>query len=252
MRDIFSPEGDQALRQALKENALFAFDYDGTLAPITAQYAHTSTPREIIQSLEQLAQLGKVVIITGRSISDVSSRLGFTPHAIIGNHGAESLSAADTGQYAKLVAGWRAVIDANFAESLNEAGIVMEDKGCSLSLHYRQAHDTVSARQLILHACSLLSPPARIFGGKCVVNIAPHDAPDKADALLAMARSEKALTAIFVGDDQNDEVVFRRAPERWLTVRVGRNRQSTARYYLEQQTEMAQFIDTILRHLKNR
>jgi trehalose 6-phosphate phosphatase len=127
---------------------------------------------------------------------------------------------------------------------------VLEDKGLSLSMHYRQARDAVRAQQTILDACSLLSPPARIFGGKCVVNITPHGAPDKADALLALAQTEGAGTAIFVGDDQNDEAVFERAPAHWLTVRVGLDPRSAARYYIYHQEEIGLFIDAILKHLQ--
>lgn len=239
------------MRQALAERALLAFDYDGTLAPITEQYEDASTPPAIMHSLDKLAHLRTVVIITGRSIIDVSSRLGFAPHAIVGNHGAEGLSAGDARHFTNLVAGWRSAIEATCGHDLREAGVVLEDKGLSLSLHYRQAQDVVHAQKIILHACSLLAPPARILGGKCVVNITPHGAPDKADALLALARAENTDTAIFVGDDLNDEAVFQRAPLHWLTVRVGQNEQSAARYYLERQEEIGPFIDTILGYLQH-
>ncbi|MEC5385872.1 trehalose-phosphatase [Uliginosibacterium sp. H3] len=252
MKYIFSPDNQAALQQALTGKVLFAFDYDGTLAPITAHYADTSTPSVVIQSLKELAATQKVVIITGRSVADVSSRLGFTPYAIVGNHGAEGLGNANAGKYAALVAAWRTTIETSHADDFRAAGIVLEDKGCSLSLHYRQAHDLAAARQLILQACAALSPPARIFGGKCIVNITPHDAPDKADALLTLARTEGVDTAVFVGDDQNDEVVFERAPTHWLTVRVGETPRSAARYYLERQAEMATFIETILLLLAQR
>jgi trehalose 6-phosphate phosphatase len=252
MKYLFSPEGTQALQQTLTEDVLLAFDYDGTLAPITAQYADTRTPPAITRALEQLMTYRKVVIITGRAIADVAPRLGFAPYTIIGNHGAEGSDNGDSAEHAALVASWRTIMEEEFAEAFQAAGVVVEDKRYSLSLHYRQAHDISAARQLILQACAALEPPAQIFGGKCIVNIAPHDAPDKADALLALARAEGASSAIFVGDDENDEVVFERAPTHWLTVRVGETPRSAARYYLGQQTDMLAFIETILHHLQGR
>lgn len=245
---ILSSEGNEALGRAIARKPLLAFDYDGTLAPITQRYNDTSTPQAIVRSLRTLSELAKVIIITGRAVADVSPRLGFEPHAIIGNHGAEGLPMAHAARYAALVSAWRARIEAHFGEALRSADVILEDKGSSLSLHYRQARDAIAAQDLIAHACSLLTPPARISGGKCVVNVIPLDAPNKADALLATALAEHADSAIFVGDDQNDEVVFEHAPAHWLTVRVGRSSASLARYYLERQDEMECFIKTVLHH----
>jgi trehalose 6-phosphate phosphatase len=248
---LFTAEGEEALRRAVSPDTLFAFDYDGTLAPITTRYEQTRTPPATVQALESLSRLGKVAIISGRSVSDVSSRLGFAPHTVIGNHGAEG-PAAGGGQCSELVAKWRASIEAGCAEVFRNAGVILEDKGYSLSLHYRQAPDPGAAKNTILAACGRLSPPARIFGGKCVVNIAPEDAPDKADALLALTQAQHIGTAIFVGDDENDEAVFERAPAHWLTVRVSHEPRSAARYYLENQDEMLRFIEAIIAQLHSR
>ena len=55
-----------------------------------------------------------------------------------------------------------------------------------------------------------------------------------------------------VGDDVNDEVVFERAPLHWLTLRVGREPASQARFFLDSQSEVAQLLEQLLAQLPER
>jgi trehalose 6-phosphate phosphatase len=84
---------------------------------------------------------------------------------------------------------------------------------------------------------------ARVLGGKQVVNIVPSDAPHKGTALLRERERLYCDTALYVGDDETDEDVFRIAqPETLLTIRVGANPASAASYYLQNQ----EAIDALL------
>ncbi|HEX5128072.1 MAG TPA: trehalose-phosphatase [Rhodocyclaceae bacterium] len=250
MKYFFSREGECALDDILARRPLFAFDFDGTLAPIMVQRDAVHTTTAIAQGIDLLAEIYPVVIITGRSIADVSERLGFKPRCIIGNHGAEGLVNRNENEYLRQVAEWQSLIEASYGEALRNAGVMLENKHHSLSLHYRLAHDESAAQELIAQVTALATPTARVFGGKCVVNIVPADAPDKAEALFSVVRSENTDSAFFVGDDQNDESIFQRCPAHWLTVRVGRHHESLARYYLDDQSEMIRLVELILARLK--
>ena len=109
----------------------------------------------------------------------------------------------------------------------------------------RTAPDREAAKQGIDALVQTLSPKPRVIGGKCVVNLLPANAADKFDALLALQRHEGAGNALFIGDDETDENVFRRALPDWLTIRVGHETPSAAAYCLNSQNEMAPLIQRI-------
>ena len=89
MRHLFSTDGEAALRAVMQRRPLLAFDFDGTLAPIVARPDQATVPEPVSRGLAKLAERWPVAVITGRSVADVSPRLGFTPRYIIGNHGVE-------------------------------------------------------------------------------------------------------------------------------------------------------------------
>ena len=87
----------------------------------------------------------------------------------------------------------------------------MEDKQLSFALHYRWSRDRDKALELITHLLSGLGPQLGVFGGKMVVNIVAAASPDKADAVMRLLERSGAGSAVFVGDDLNDEPVVARA-----------------------------------------
>lgn len=242
MLPLFSAAGEAAMRRILLRRPLLALDFDGTLAPIVPVPAAARASDEIAQLLHQLGKHLPVAIVSGRSVADVAERLGFAPHFIVGNHGAEGLPGVGIMPGVDV---WRRQIDAG-AAILGEAGVSVEDKGHSFSLHYRHAPDHDFALERIHELAGMLSPAPRLIGGKCVVNVLPTDAPDKFCAVLSLLRVVDSEVAIFAGDDLTDEVVFDGAPEDWLTLRVEPAAASRARFCVEQQADMSRFLRRLL------
>jgi trehalose 6-phosphate phosphatase len=171
------------------------------------------------------------------------------PQYIVGSHGAEDPLARPPTSYGARLDSVRRALVARAAQ-LERAGVTVEDKGFSLALHYRLAKDRHAAAAVIDDALRDLDPSLRTFGGKCVVNVVAADAPDKADAVFALVDRCGAGAAVFVGDDVNDEVVFERAPQGWLTVRIGRDDpQSKAAFLLEGHAEVATLLQEMLQLL---
>ncbi|HEX7637580.1 MAG TPA: trehalose-phosphatase, partial [Burkholderiaceae bacterium] len=130
---------------------------------------------------------------------------------------------------------------------LAAAGVMLEDKGQSLALHYRTAPDRAVAAALIDEVLAGFTPALHVFGGKLVVNAVAADAPDKAVAVRRLLERAGAAAAFFAGDDVNDEPVFVAAAPDWLTVRIGCDRRvSAARFCIDGPHEMAALLDRML------
>jgi len=246
MQNIFSHAGRRALREAMTRAPLLAFDYDGTLAPIVPVPDGATTPVGVARRLAQLARLRPVAIITGRAVEDVRTRLGFEPHAIIGNHGAEWDRIGSDAEEAMRLDPVRILLAAHATE-LERLGVRVEDKQLSLALHYRGAREPGQAHTRVRALLAQEGSDIEIFDGKRVVNVVPRGAPDKGTALLRLVEAAGVDCAVFVGDDVNDEAVFRIAPPHWLTVRVGVIAAgSHAAFYVDTQSQVPLLLQDMI------
>ena len=238
MTYLFSPEGMTALRAFIDAKTLFAFDLDGTLAPIVSDPAGIRISDSVRQRLVRLNNLAPFAVITGRSRIDALTHLGFTPRFLIGNHGAEGLpgTAAKAADFFAICLEWRAQLT-HILPGMTDLGIVLEEKGQSLALHYRKATDPNAARLQILAAIELLQPAPRVVSGIYVKNLAPVDAPHKGVALNTLMKHLGCGQAIFVGDDVTDEDVFEMKNSAILGIRVGESQESHADCFIKDQVE---------------
>ena len=244
----FSPEGIACLDAALVTRSLLAFDIDGTLAPIVERPDDARVPDDVQHILADLASRFDVAIITGRAIDDARRMLSFEPRYLVGNHGAEGLPGGDarSQSFARTVAHWR---DALVREdSLRVAGVTLEDKTYSMSLHYRRAADESAARAAIDRCAAALRPSPRVITGKAVMNLLPPDAPDKGDALRALIAAAQRDAVLYVGDDDTDETVFGLHLPSVLSVRVEPANDSAAALFLHDQREVLTLVSYIARH----
>jgi trehalose 6-phosphate phosphatase len=116
-------------------------------------------------------------------------------------------------------------------------GILLEDKGYSLALHYRLAPH---AEKAIYEAVSLIradlpNAPIEVLPGKCVCEI-KHAGFNKASGVLELMKHEpfRGRRPIFIGDDVTDETVFAIMPDlRGLAFSVGRRAQGVAGHFDE-------------------
>lgn len=250
MTYLFSQEGRGALRNVVDRSTLFAFDLDGTLAPIVVDPRFIKIPDKILEGLIQLHEMASVAIITGRGRADAKPYLGFTPRFLVGNHGAEGLPGREKQEEElyRLGREWREQLD-HFMADVAGSGIFLEDKGATFALHYRAAPDPDAARERIVKAIEALEPPPRRVAGKLVENIVPVDAPHKGDALVQLMSHTGCSRAVYVGDDVTDEDVFNLRDARIFGVRIGIGVESAAGYYLRDMDEMGGFIKLILKDI---
>jgi trehalose 6-phosphate phosphatase len=244
MPHLFQPQGEAVLARVMLQRPLIAFDFDGTLAPIVARPEQARVSQCVAGKLARLAERLPVAVITGRSVDDVRDRLGFQPRHVVGNHGAEFGAGAVAA---------RALLDpvrqrlARAVDALGAAGVNIEDKGYSLALHYRLSREPATALRLIRSTLEGLEQVCNCVAGKKVMNVVSREAPDKWDAVRLLVERSGARSAVFVGDDLNDEPVFAAAPRDWLTVRIGREHPgSRARFFLDSASEVGMLLDRML------
>jgi trehalose 6-phosphate phosphatase len=247
MQDLFSSAGATALCGLDSSRCLLMFDLDGTLAPIVPQPSDAVVSAATAARLAELCQHWHVAVITGRGIDDAVGRLGFEPHYIAGNHGAESPQAVQADSCHQALASCRQKLLGQ-ADTLRQNGIVLEDKGLSLALHYRGAADPSAAVIWLNQWAAMLSNEVHATHGHFVLNITPKGAWDKGDSLLSFMRECNASQSLVVGDDTNDEPAFAKAPMGSVTVRIGEIIQPTsARFSLASQERLNPLLDLLLR-----
>lgn len=248
MTYLLSDDGLAALHDFIDPATLFAFDLDGTLAPIAAAPGDIRVPQAIQEALAELKDRATIAIITGRSRIDALHHLGVVPQYLVGNHGAEGLPGWERYEedFRRLGGEWEWQLHRMIPDGEN-SGIVAENKGMSVSIHYRGARNRPVARSLVLSAIGRLVPQPRVVGGKYVENLLPEEAPDKGAALLQLMSRAGCAKGFFAGDDQTDENVFHLDWEKLFTVHVGIGARSKARYFLRGQGE----ILLLLRHVND-
>ncbi len=243
MRHILSKNHRGVLKEFASSRVLLGFDFDGTLAPIVSEPQAGHMRANTRKLLRVVAERYPCAVISGRARSDVLARLtGIPVIEVVGNHGFEPTR--DLKRWTAVVRRWAAILHARLDAV---PGVIIEDKGLSLAVHYRKSRRKRHARRAIVDASMALDRDVRIIAGKLAVNVLPDGASHKGIALRRL-RARVADTAVFIGDDVTDEDVFELdEPGRLLSIRVGYNAASAALYYLRGQSEVDDLLEVFAR-----
>jgi trehalose 6-phosphate phosphatase len=176
---------------------------------------------------------GALALVTGRSIDDVDELLPFSGFALAGQHGIELRYSTGERSIASMKSGeLDAVREILRAAAEKHRGLVVEDKGMSIALHYRNAPRLGSyAHRLMRSLQARHAPHFALQRGKRVVELKP-EGKDKGMAIRSfMLRPVFAgRKPVFVGDDLTDEAGFAAVNEMGgLSVKIGPGR-TRARY----------------------
>lgn len=248
--NLLSTAGVDALRRLAAGRSVLAFDLDGTLAPLVPRPADAKVAPSTAAHLRALCQLWPVAVISGRAVDDTGARLGFTPHFLFGNHGAEVARGKPALHLKRALDPCRELL-ALQAASLQAHGIDVEDKTLSMSLHYARAPDAAASQAWLDRLLKPLCGCLRAEHGHLVLSVSAGAPPDKGDALLAVLRDCGADAALVVGDDDNDEAAFAKCPADSVSVRIGpRQTPTRARFRMTSQSQMALLL-CLLRRLRH-
>ena len=201
---------DEALALLGHRPACVITDIDGTLSPIIADPAAATVPAATRTALQALAERIAVVALTGRSVTDGRRVLGLDTVVYSGNHGAEWWEDGVASVEPAAAAYIQRVgeIAEEVRRSIVTSGIVLEDKGASLSVHYRNTTEPADARAAILEFLTTTAAGMAIREGKMVVEVRPPVALSKGEAVRAFAQRKGLASAMVFGDDRTDAEAF--------------------------------------------
>jgi trehalose 6-phosphate phosphatase len=247
---LLAERGRRLLDDLAASKTLFAFDFDGTLATIVRDRRAAHLTASVRRRLGELGRRAPTVVVSGRSVEDLRARVGDAVPYLVGNHGLEGshVSPQIVEEAHRICRRWTGRMAGEVSVRLRRAGVQVEDKACSLAFHYRTAERPRLARATVLALLSRFDPLPRIVLGLSVVNAIPDGMSHKGDALVRLMRRLNVSHALYIGDDDTDEDIFALPDERIVTVRVGRKKQSAARFFLRRQSE----ISAVLRYLTAR
>src|ERR1700688_4989855 len=227
------------LARRLDEFAVL-LDIDGTLLDLAPTPREVWVPPGLSKTLGRLLMRtsGALALVSGGSLSDIDLIFAPDQFPAVGGHGAEMRISADS----EAVATHAPPMDKELKRRLAviaklSPGILLEDKGYSLALHYRLAPH---AEKAIYAAVSLIradlpNAPIEVLPGQCVCEI-KQSGFDKATGVRELMTHApfRGRRPIFIGDDVTDESVFAIMPDLGgLAFSVGRRAQGVTGHFDE-------------------
>jgi trehalose 6-phosphate phosphatase len=191
-------------------------DVDGTLIDIGPSPFEVHVPDALCRSLARLLELtgGALALVSGRPIRDLDKLFSPLKLPAIGGHGAEMRVRAG-----EIIPGATPLPEKLRRQLVQAAtqnsGVVVEDKGYSVALHYRKApQQEARLRELIATARAAFPGEAvEVLPGKAMVEV-KRPGISKGEAVRALMRHAPfaGRMPVFIGDDVTDESVFALLP----------------------------------------
>ncbi len=207
-------------------------DFDGTLSDIVLIPSEARPVQGAADLLRELARSYRVVtIVSGRSAHELVEWVG-PDLEIWGVHGAERVvdgSVTSSPVVAPFTELMRRVLDEaqDGVARLDLPGVVVEDKGVIIGLHFRAAADPDEAAGQLERVAAELAERHGLWraGGRLAYELRPPVALSKESVVLEVVEESGVRAALFAGDDRVDlpgfdalDVLDRRGLS---TVRVG-------------------------------
>ena len=228
-------------------------DVDGTLLDIAPTPREVFVPHSLREALAWLRDRtgGAVAFVSGRPIEELD--LLFAPLQLpaVGGHGAEIRAIAGAVPERSRIPLLNSTLKRKLAAIAEEgSGIIVEDKGYSLTLHYRLAPEKESVVRAAAAAicASFADQPLELLPGKLVVEI-KQAGVSKASGVRALMSCQPFFgrRPIFIGDDVTDESVFAIMPDyQGTAVSVGRTLPNVE-YRFDAPADVRQWLERISR-----
>jgi len=269
LRHLFQ-SWDEIVEQVNEATQILLFlDYDGTLTPLVTRpemAVLSSQTRKILKKISRHS-LFKLAVISGRGLTEIKTLLGLENIAYAGNHGLEiecppcyclaqsPEKTTFTHPIAKEFQPGLERLEQRLRKRLAGIdGVFIQNKGLTLSIHYRLARQTDLRRIKKLSLESIRYRQARdklrVTEGKKVLEVRPSVEWNKGKAiewLMGIYRTPGSLP-IFAGDDVTDEDGFEVLHKiGGISIFVGEDKASSAAdYYLDSPEQLCHWLGKLL------
>lgn len=207
------PETDDHLALPWRRDLAIFLDVDGTLLDHVADPAAVRVSAQLDATLRSLqrASEGAVAMVSGRAIADLDRIFGFADMPCAGQHGLEIRTADGNILREEAMSHLAdAVVQALARTTADMPGVLIENKGLSVALHYRQAP---RMRDVLQKMCAQLArelgPDIQLIDGNHAFEFKPART-DKGHAIRVLMDTApfRGRTPLFLGDDRTDEDGF--------------------------------------------
>lgn len=209
-------------------------DVDGTLLDLAETPDAVVVPPGLQADLDGLSSRlgGALALVTGRPLDFVDRLFPGNDFFLAGLHGAEIRAGNSTaGPLLPADDALEAAKARIVQAARNWPGVLVEDKGIAVALHYRQAPAREPlVRALMEEIAASIGPGWTLQAGKFVVELRPAGR-DKGDALRTFMELQPFVgrLPLAIGDDVTDEAMFRAANDAGgLSIRVGKRCHASA------------------------
>lgn len=218
-------------------NCAVFLDVDGTLLEHAEEPQAVCVDPRMVPLMGQVhaAHGGALALISGRAIVDLDALFFPATLAVAGQHGCERRSADGTLHRHASPQAQLALAARTIARQMQGfPGLVLENKGMTLALHYRRAPGhRAFVEQLMRCAAAELGKGFELQAGKFVCELKPNGR-NKGTAVQEFLHEAPfaGRMPVFIGDDLTDEYAFRLVNRRaGQSIKVGPGR-TAARWRL--------------------
>jgi trehalose 6-phosphate phosphatase len=190
----------------------YFLDVDGTLVEFAPRPDTIHVDADLLGLLKRLDRDGHggLALVSGRALADLSCRLDGLKVPMAGQHGLERLDASGNIHLDATALPHLAIRTMLLDELEAHPGLLLEDKGMTLALHYRQTPALGAyVHRLMAGLARRLGTDYALQKGKFVVELKPA-AADKGKAIAAYLAEPPfaGRHPVFIGDDVTDEHGF--------------------------------------------
>ncbi|MBX3482056.1 trehalose-phosphatase [Phenylobacterium sp.] len=227
------------------DSALF-LDLDGTLAPIAARPQDVRPDGRLTRLLERLHESlgGRLAVVSGRTLADIDRILEGRVTCAAAVHGLVRRDCDGALHETAAHPGLARAAEALGAFVETDPGLLLEDKGASVAIHFRLARARAGeARRL---AQKLAAETGLVLQDGDMVEELRPPGPSKGDSIRAFMATPpfRGAIPIFAGDDTTDEHGFAEVARLGgHGVLVGRPRRTEARYGLRNVEDVLAWLE---------
>mgnify|MGYP005843976639 CR=1 FL=1 len=189
--------------------SLLVTDFDGTLSEIVPDPSRAALVPGARRALTRLrGAVDLVCVVSGRSLSDLRGRVGIDGLVYAGNHGLEWCGLpglANGREEAAARLELSPLIPALQSALAGLHGVWIEDKGLTLTVHFRAARDVEETAEAIRdRAVTALGEGYRLRPGRRAIEIVPEARTGKERFLQRVVDAVGGRGIVAVGDDVSD------------------------------------------------